>query len=89
MERAALEDLTAALTGLPTEADAEAIQFELYEVGKRHDFADLRAWFRALYEILLGREQGPRLGSFIALYGKDEMVALIGRVLAGEDISGG
>ena len=89
MERAALEDLIAVLEALPADADAEAIQHQVYEVGKRHDFADLRAWFRALYEILLGRPQGPRLGSFIALYGKDEMVALIGRVLAGEDISGG
>ena len=89
MERAALEDLVATLEALPADADAEAIQFEVYEVGKRHDFADLRAWFRALYEILLGTDQGPRLGSFIALFGKDEMVALMRRVLAGEDISGG
>jgi len=89
MERAALEDLAAALDALPADADAEAIQNEVYEIGKRHDFADLRAWFKALYEILLGRDQGPRMGSFIALFGKDETVALIRRVLAGEDISGG
>ena len=89
IERAALEDLAAALEALAAGADAEAIQNEVYEVGKRHDFADLRAWFRALYEILLGRDQGPRMGSFIALYGKDETVALIRRALAGEDISQG
>ena len=47
------------------------------------------AWFKALYEILLGRDQGPRMGSFIALYGVAETVSLIKRVLAGEDISGG
>jgi len=89
MERVALDELAAALDALPADADAEAIQNELYEIGKRHDFADLRAWFKALYEILLGRDQGPRMGSFIALYGKAETVALIRRVLAGEDISGG
>jgi lysyl-tRNA synthetase class 1 len=88
-ERAALADLASTLEALPGNADAEAIQNEVYEVGKRHAFEDLRAWFRALYEILLGRDQGPRMGSFIALYGKEETLALIRRVLAGEDISQG
>src|SRR5690606_14198726 len=88
-DRTALADVAAALEALPAEADAEAIQNEVYEVGKRHDFADLRAWFRALYEILLVRDQGPRMGSFIALYGPEETLALIRRVLAGEDISSG
>ena len=85
-ERAALTDLTETLADLPTGADAEAIQTEVYEVGKRHDFADLRAWFKALYEILLGQSQGPRMGSFIALYGMTETIALIERALAGEDL---
>ena len=48
---------------------------------------DLRAWFRALYEILLGQSQGPRMGSFIALYGLAETITLIERALAGEDLS--
>ena len=84
MERAALEDLVAALGGLPAEADAETIQTEVYEVGKRHDFENLRDWFKALYEVLLGQSQGPRFGSFVALYGKEESVGLISRVLAGK-----
>ena len=87
MERAALDDLVRTLEALPGDADSEAIQTEVYEVGKRHDFENLRDWFRALYETLLGQSQGPRMGSFIALYGKDETVALIGRVLAGENIA--
>jgi lysyl-tRNA synthetase class 1 len=85
-ERTALEELAATLESLPADADAGAIQTEVYEVGKRHEFADLRAWFKALYEILLGRDQGPRMGSFIALYGKAETIALIRRVLAGEAV---
>jgi len=84
MERAALDDLVAALNALPADADAETIQTEVYEVGKRHDFENLRDWFKALYEVLLGQSQGPRFGSFVALYGKDESVDLITRVLAGE-----
>ena len=83
-ERAALEDLAATLGRLPADAEAEAIQYEVYEVGKRHAFDPLRRWFQALYETLLGQSQGPRFGSFIALYGRDETVALIERVLAGE-----
>ena len=87
MERAALEDLKAELEALPADADAEAIQFQVYEVGKRHEFESLRHWFKALYEILLGQEQGPRMGSFIALYGKENFLDLLKRALAGEDLS--
>ena len=63
------------------------IQTEVYEVGKRHDFENLKDWFRALYEILLGQSQGPRMGSFIALYGIDETVQLLERAVSGEDLS--
>jgi lysyl-tRNA synthetase class 1 len=87
VEREALADLLAELEQLAPDADAEAIQFQVYEVGKRHEFADLRAWFQALYEILLGQSQGPRMGSFIAVYGLRETTALIRRALAGEDLS--
>ncbi|MDH3231524.1 MAG: lysine--tRNA ligase [Alphaproteobacteria bacterium] len=86
IERAALEDLVAELEKLPQGASAEDIQTEVYEVGKRHDFESLRHWFKACYEILLGQDQGPRLGSFIALYGVAETVTLIRRALAGEDL---
>ncbi len=85
-EAAAMADLADTLAALPAGAEAEAIQYEVYEVGKRHGFEELRAWFRALYEVLLGQSQGPRMGSFIALYGVAEMVTLIRRTLAGEDL---
>ena len=85
MERQALEDLLASLEKLPAGADAEAIQSEVYEVGKRHAFADLKTWFQALYETLLGQSTGPRMGSFIALYGLSETTNLIRRVLNGEN----
>ena len=77
MERAALADLAARLAALPAGADAEAIQGEVYAVGKAHPFPDLKAWFQALYEVLLGQSTGPRMGSFIALYGVAETLALI------------
>jgi lysyl-tRNA synthetase class 1 len=86
-ERAALADLAAALDRLPAGADDKAIQDEVYEVGKRHGFEPLRDWFKALYEVLLGQSQGPRMGSFFALYGLDLSRTLIRRALAGEDLS--
>jgi lysyl-tRNA synthetase class 1 len=89
METAALEDLIATLEALPADAAAEDIQTQVYEVGKRHDFEDLKAWFKVLYETLLGQSTGPRMGSFIALYGIEETKALINRVLNGEDLAAG
>ncbi|MEE9317765.1 MAG: lysine--tRNA ligase [Rhodospirillales bacterium] len=85
-EKKALEDLLAVLEGMPDDADAETIQTQVYEVGKRHPFPDLKDWFKSLYEILLGQSQGPRMGSFIALYGLDETRVLLKRAIAGEDL---
>ena len=82
MEAAALRDLDARLAALPDDADAEAIQTEVYEVGKAHPFESLRDWFKAQYEILLGTAQGPRMGSFIALYGIANSRRLIAEALA-------
>ncbi len=86
-ERLALEDLAQTLEALPAGASTEAIQTQVYEVGKRHPFPDLKAWFQALYEVLFGQSQGPRMGSFIALYGIGETVALIRRALAGAPLA--
>jgi len=83
-EREALRELAAWLAKCPADAEAETIQNEVYEIGKRHGFANLREWFKALYEILLGQTQGPRFGSFVAYYGVAETRALIERVLAGQ-----
>ena len=82
VERAALTDLAETLKGLDRPADAEAIQTIVYEVGKRHPFPELRAWFGCLYQVLLGQQDGPRFGGFVALYGIDETVALIEAALS-------
>jgi len=86
-ERAALADLERALAGVTSATAAEEIQNQVYEIGKRHGFANLRDWFKALYEVLLGQTQGPRMGTFIALYGVEPSRALIKRALAGEDLA--
>jgi lysyl-tRNA synthetase class 1 len=57
--------------------DATSLQNLVFEVGKNHGYEkNMRDWFKALYQILLGQDQGPRMGSFIALFGVDEFVKL-------------
>ncbi len=95
-ERPALEELArwleafdrrSGLDAATFEQAAEAIQQEVYEIGKRHGFAaNLRGWFQALYEILLGQTEGPRFGTFVAFYGPAATAALIEQVLAGRPI---
>ncbi|MCU6454891.1 lysine--tRNA ligase [Sphingomonas sp. A2-49] len=82
VEVAALRRLDADLAALPEGAGAEDIQNVVYEIGKTAGFDSLRDWFKALYETLLGSEQGPRMGSFIALYGIANSRRLIAEALA-------
>ena len=82
IEVAALRRLDAELASLPEGAGAEEIQAIVYEIGKSGGFTELRDWFKALYETLLGSSQGPRMGSFIALYGIPASRLLIAEALA-------
>jgi len=88
-ERAALVDLRNALAQLPQDAAAEDIQNVVYEIGRRDPFLDhvkkgkdgrpgvSLDWFNMLYQVLLGQEKGPRFGSFVAVYGVGNAVAMI------------
>jgi lysyl-tRNA synthetase class 1 len=98
IERAALENLSAALAALPEGASAEAIQITLYDVARKIPrYQDMKAkgatierpgvsndWFTMLYGILLGESRGPRFGSFVALYGIAETCQLITDALSGD-----
>jgi lysyl-tRNA synthetase class 1 len=77
----ALKRLDAELAALPANASGEDIQNIVYEIGKTGGFENLRDWFKALYETLLGSSAGPRMGSFIALYGVENSRKLIGEAL--------
>jgi lysyl-tRNA synthetase class 1 len=93
-ERAALSDLRDALSQLPEGASAEDIQNVVYEIGRREPFLDHKKagkdgrpgvsleWFNMLYQVLLGQEKGPRFGSFVAVYGVNNAVAMIDGALA-------
>ncbi len=82
-ERAAMIDLATRFEAMAAESDGEALQTVTFSVGKEHGFENLREWFQALYQVLLGQDQGPRFGSFAALYGKDATVAMIHTRLGG------
>jgi lysyl-tRNA synthetase, class I len=97
VERAALLKVSERLAEMPASATAEEIQHALYDVARAIPrYQDLKAkgatperpgvsndFFNMAYAILLGEERGPRLGSFIALYGIDETRALIDKALTG------
>jgi lysyl-tRNA synthetase class 1 len=101
VELKALKELTQALATLPPDATAEDIQSVLYDVARkipRYQDMDVKgatpdrpgvslAWFNALYEILLGEQQGPRFGSFVALFGVNETRTLIENALAGKFVN--
>jgi lysyl-tRNA synthetase class 1 len=82
-EAAALRALDAILADAAPGVTAEELQNAVYEIGKgeAYGFENLRDWFKALYETLLGSSQGPRMGSFIALYGVPETRKLIAEAL--------
>ncbi|QCE33686.1 lysine--tRNA ligase [Acetobacteraceae bacterium] len=85
-ERLAIEELRDSLVALNLEeaekSTAEVVQNLTYSVGKKYFGQEgLRTWFSCLYEVLLGRSEGPRFGVFVALYGLPEVVALINQVL--------
>jgi lysyl-tRNA synthetase class 1 len=88
-EAKALADLAQALKGQPAGAGAEALQNEVYAIGKAHaeTFPELKNWFKALYEILLGQDQGPRMGGFFALYGLEKSIALLEKAARGETLN--
>lgn len=79
-----MDDLALRLRDWGGGLDAEELQSLVFSVGTEHGFEPLRAWFTALYEVLLGASQGPRFGGFIALYGLTETINLIDRALAGD-----
>ncbi len=82
LEVAALERLDRELGALSADTSAEDIQNIVYAIGNEGGFEQLRDWFKALYETLLGSSAGPRMGSFIALYGIANSRKLIAEALA-------
>ena len=82
-EREHITALMAALDALDGSAEAQDIQSAVYATGKAAGYENLREWFQCLYEVLLGQSEGPRMGSFFALYGRDKTRQLLLDALEG------
>ena len=77
-EKKALEALVVMLEKCNDEMQPEEIQTEIYTVGKENGYKEnLRDWFRLIYEVVFGDENGPRMGFFISFFGVKETQQLI------------
>ena len=78
LEMKALLDLISKLENCSDNMKPEDIQTEIYTVGKNNGYKEnLREWFKLIYEVVFGVENGPRLGFFISFFGRKEMISLI------------
>ena len=77
-EKNALEALINALDDCNDEMKPEDIQTKIYSVGKENGYEkNLRDWFKLIYEVVFGVENGPRIGFFISFFGVKETKILI------------
>jgi len=77
-EKKALEALIEALENCNDKMLPEEIQTQIYMVGKENGYKEnLRDWFRLIYEVVFGDENGPRMGFFISFFGVNETKQLI------------
>jgi len=81
-EKKALQDLVKRLKDCKEHMDPEAIQTIVYSVGKDNGYKEnLRDWFKAIYEIIFGDQDGPRMGFFISFFGIKESIELINKYI--------
>jgi lysyl-tRNA synthetase class 1 len=84
-ERAALMTLAASLRAIGEGADEDAFQTATFDAGKAHGYEkNLRDWFAAIYEIVFGQSEGPRMGPFAKIYGAEATARLIVTALGRE-----
>ncbi len=78
IEKLALKALVKTLEKCDDTMSPEAIQTLIYSTGKENGYADdLRNWFKLIYEVVFGDENGPRMGFFISFFGVKETKELI------------
>jgi len=77
-EKNALEALIKTLENCNDKMSPEDIQTLIYSTGKENGYAEnLRDWFKLIYEVVFGDENGPRMGFFISFFGVNETKQLI------------
>jgi lysyl-tRNA synthetase class 1 len=75
-QKEAIAGLIAELSDSLDKTDEE-LQFLIFEVGKKFFPGDFKKWFETLYGALFGTDNGPKIGSFISLYGIKNTIALL------------
>ena len=81
-EKKALDNLIKILKTIPQNTEAEKIQTIIYSTGKENGYSDdLRSWFKLIYQVTFGEENGPRMGFFISFFGIKETIDLIEKKL--------
>ena len=83
-EKQGILQLINTLSKLDEKTSSEEIQSIVFSIGKKLEYDNLRDWFKALYETVLGQGEGPRMGSFIKLYGIEQTKILLEKVLHGQ-----
>ena len=77
-EKMALEALIKTLDKCNDKMTPEDIQTLIYSTGKENGYSDnLRDWFKLIYQVVFGDENGPRMGFFISFFGVQETKDLI------------
>ena len=77
-EKKALENLVIKLKKIDPSLTPEQIQTCVYTVGKENGYEkNLRDWFKLIYEVVFGEQNGPRMGFFISFFGLNETIELI------------
>ena len=83
VERTGLAMLANSLRALGDGADEDAYQTATFDAGKAAGFEkNLRDWFGAIYEVVFGAKEGPRMGPFAKIYGAVATANLIEAALA-------
>ena len=77
-EKKALQNLVVKLEEVDQKSKPEDIQTIIYSVGKENGYEkNLRDWFKLIYEVLFGEQDGPRMGFFVSFFGIKETIKLI------------
>ena len=82
LEKKALKNLIIKLKQIDQTLKPEEIQTFVYTVGKENGYEkNLREWFKLIYQVVFGEENGPRMGFFISFFGLNETIELINKKL--------
>ncbi len=77
-EKKALEKLIDEIEKINQGTQPEEIQTIVYKIGKENGYeTNLREWFKLIYQVCFGEENGPRMGFFISFFGVKETVKLL------------